>query len=52
MKEDKKMKYEKPVVALVTTALKAVQGNPPGSKMGGPSDHFVQVTASAYEADE
>lgn len=46
------MKYEKPEVALVTVALKAVQGNPRGSKMGGPSDHLAQVTANAYEADE
>lgn len=46
------MKYAKPVITLVSTAIEVVQGNPPGSKMGGPSDQLVQVTASAYEADE
>jgi hypothetical protein len=46
------MNYAKPEVILLSTALDAIQGSPPGSKMGGPSDHVVQTTANAYEADE
>ena len=46
------MNYTKPEVTLLNSALSAIQGNPAGSKMGGPSDHHGQVTANAYEADE
>jgi hypothetical protein len=46
------MSYAKPEIILLSSASDAIQGNPPGSKMGGPSDQFVQVTAAAYEADE
>lgn len=46
------MKYAKPEVVLVSAALDSVGNYPAGSKMGGPSDHVVQSTANAYEADE
>jgi hypothetical protein len=46
------MNYAKPEIILLNKAMAAIQGNPPGSKLGGQSDHIVQVTAAAYEADE
>lgn len=46
------MKYAKPEVILTSAALESVRNYPAGSKMGGPSDHIVQSTANAYEADE
>jgi hypothetical protein len=48
----KTMQYAKPELTPLKDALLAIQGNPAGSKMGGPSDHRGQVTANAYEADE
>ena len=46
------MKYAKPELFPLNNALAAIKGNPAGSKLGGQSDHIVQVTAAAYEADE
>jgi hypothetical protein len=46
------MTYAKPKLVFLTNALAAIQGNPPGSKLGITSDHVEQVTAAAYEADE
>jgi len=46
------MKYGKPEIVLLDNAVAAIQGNPPGSKLGITSDHAAQVTAAAYEADE
>ncbi len=50
--EVNEMTYAKPELILLKKALAAIQGNPPGSKLGGPSDQSIQVTAAAYEADE
>lgn len=46
------MKYTKPEIVMASAALDSVRNYPAGSKMGGPSDHIVQNTANAYEADE
>jgi hypothetical protein len=46
------MTYAKPELVLLSKAVTAIQGNPPGSKLGIQSDHKAQVTAAAYEADE
>jgi len=49
------MKYEKPEVALVNSAISAIQ-HPAGSKLGGPYDNqpidTTFVTVAAYAADE
>lgn len=46
------MKYGKPEIVLLNSAVAAIHGNPPGSKLGIVSDHFAQNTSAAYEADE
>jgi hypothetical protein len=46
------MTYVKPELVLLNNALEAIQGNPPGSKLGITSDHRAEVTVAAYEADE
>lgn len=46
------MKYAKPEILVLGKAGAAIQGNPPGSKLGFTSDHTAQVTSGAYEADE
>lgn len=49
------MKYAKPEVTRINSAMKAIQ-NPAGSKKGGAADGLPignsQVTVNAYPADE
>jgi hypothetical protein len=42
------MKYERPTISLVATALAVVQGH----DKGGPDNDGISVTPAAYEADE
>jgi len=44
------MKYEKPVVAILASAAKAIQGGRKGSS--SQTDMSFQQTIGAYEADE
>jgi hypothetical protein len=50
------MFYRKPEITVMDSAVTAILGQPPGSKIGvvleayGPPSHHI--TAAAYEADE
>ena len=52
------MKYVKPQVNVIDTAIAAVMGHAPGSKIGVQFDsqstqqNSLRVTSPAYEADE
>lgn len=50
-KEVKTMKYEKPELTVVASAVAAVQGGKPSSSQFETSGSY-QKTANAYEADE